>query len=91
MGFIEILTVGISLAALLWSIYRDRSDDMDEVIDRIVKLESTSTIHTSDITRLEKKQDEFSETVEKLQAQIHQLDLKIERILTILEGQNKGS
>lgn len=94
MGIIEWLAVAIALGSLLWTIFRDRGDDMDEVIDRIVKLESTTSIHTSDISRLEKKQGEFSETVEKLQSQIHQLDLKIERILTILEGQlgnKKGS
>ncbi|MCV3770310.1 hypothetical protein [Enterobacter sp. RD4-1-1] len=89
MGFDVVLALLFSAGALLWTIYRDKSDDTDDLIDRVISLESTVSGHTGDIARLKAEQSELEGTIRNNQSQIHQMDLKIERILTILEQQEK--
>lgn len=71
--------------ALLWAIFRDKGGDNKELTDRVSTLESKILVQESTLSRLEEEQDEMKETLKSLGTQIHQLDLKIERILTILE------
>lgn len=89
MGFDVLFALLFSAGALLWTIYRDKSGDTDDLMDRVTSLESTVSGHTSDIARLNTGQSELESTIRNIQSQIHQMDLKIERILTILEQQEK--
>lgn len=89
MGFDVVFALLFSAGALLWTIYRDKSGDTDDLMDRVTSLESTVSGHTSDIARLNAEQSELEGTIRNIQSQIHQMDLKIERILTILEQQEK--
>ncbi|MBE3479686.1 hypothetical protein, partial [Enterobacter cloacae complex sp. P13B] len=73
----------------LWTIYRDKSEDTDDLMDRVTSLESTVSGHTTDIARLNVDHEDLEATTRVIQNQIHQLDLKIERIITILEQQEK--
>lgn len=90
MGFESLIAILLSAAALLWTIFRDKSNDNDELQARITTLESKVGAHAGAINRLEKGQDELEKSMASLQEQIHKLDLKIERILTILEKNEKG-
>ncbi|MFZ4220169.1 hypothetical protein ACEV6Q_20230 [Enterobacter ludwigii] len=89
MGFDVLAALLFSAGALLWTIYRDKSGDTDDLIDRVTSLESTVTGLTTDIARLNVDHEDLEATTRVIQNQIHQLDLKIERIITILEQQEK--
>lgn len=89
MGFDVVFALLFSAGALLWTIYRDKSGDTDDLLNRVTSLESTISGHTSDIARLNAGHSELESTIRNIQSQIHQMDLKIERILTILEQQEK--
>lgn len=89
MGFEVIMALVFSGAALLYTIYRDKSSDNINLLDRLSELESLVMGHTTDIARLNADQTELEDTIRNLQNQIHKLDLKIERILTILEQNAK--
>lgn len=80
-----IVAVIFAGGALFWSIFRDKSGDNKELTGRVSTLESKVLLQESTLSRLEEEQDEMKETLKSLGTQIHQLDLKIERILTILE------
>jgi len=90
MGWVEITALIFSGIALIYAIYRDKNDEVDELITRVSKMETKVEVHDTEIQRLKKGQDELEDTIKSLQGQIHNLDLKIERILTILENQ-KGA
>ncbi|WP_044177685.1 hypothetical protein [Phytobacter massiliensis] len=90
MGLESIIALVISGVALIWTIFRDKSGDNDELINRISMLEGKVSNQASDIDRLERGQDELEKSMASLQEQIHKLDIKIERILTILEENKKG-
>ncbi|EOM8996391.1 hypothetical protein ACNCWV_002072 [Escherichia coli] len=89
MGFDVLFALLFSAGALFWTIYRDKSEDTNDLIDRVSILESTVSGHTTDIARIESNHDDLEGTTRKIQDQIHQLDLKIERIIVILEQQEK--
>lgn len=80
-----ILTIIISGVGLLWTIYRDNTSDMEKLENRLTALESTVNGNVSAIDRLVEDHDELEGTIRNLQDKIHKMDLKIERILTILE------
>jgi len=90
MGLESIIALIISGVALIWTIFRDKSGDNDELIIRLTDLETRVSTQEISISRLEKGHDELEDTIRKIQDQIHKLDLKIERILTILES-TKGA
>lgn len=79
----------IAFATLLWTIYRDNSTDTNELLERMSDVEKEIALQQNAITCMKAEQDEMKKTLKNLEDQIHQLDLKIERILTIL--QNKGA
>lgn len=87
---IETLAIIIAGVGFLWTVFRDKSQDVDDINERITVLESKVETHSTEISRLEKGQDELEDSLRSLQDQIHKMDLKIERILTILEKQ-KGA
>ncbi|MFG0515370.1 hypothetical protein [Kluyvera intermedia] len=89
MGFENLIAICIAGLGFLWTMFRDKSGDMEEILERISSLEGKVQNHSTDISRLEKGQDELEDGLRSLQDQIHKMDLKIERILTILE-KNKG-
>ncbi|NIG74187.1 hypothetical protein F3J34_11320 [Klebsiella sp. Ap-873] len=82
----DIVACVIATLAMLWAIYRDRSSDNSELIERIHDLETNVSGHSSKLDRLEQETDELETTIRNLEKQIHQMDLKIERILVILEN-----
>lgn len=86
----NLIAVLFAGAGFLWSIFRDKTKDMEELENRLTILEVTVSTHSTEIGRLEKSQGELEVTIKNIQDQIHKLDLKIERILTILE-RNKGA
>lgn len=90
MGWESIFAVIFAGGALLWNIFRDKGDDIDNLASRLAKLESYTEHNKVDMERLEKKQSELDDSLQELQSQIHQLDLKVERILAILE-KTKGA
>ncbi|MFS7195477.1 hypothetical protein AB6866_04820 [Rahnella inusitata] len=79
---IALIIAGITF---LWTLYRDKSGDTEELMSRVGDLETKVLIFESTIDRLATEQDEMKKSLKSLEDQIHQLDLKIERILTILE------
>lgn len=90
MGWESILAVLIAGVGLIISIFRDNTTDIEKLSTRLATLETNSTHHTTDITRLEKRQEELGDSLQELRSQIHSLDVKVERILTILEQKEKG-
>ncbi|EOU9592073.1 hypothetical protein ACOJEA_004773 [Klebsiella aerogenes] len=88
-GWDAILALVFSGIALWWNIHRDRSSDMDELMERVSVVERKVAIYETAIERLEKNQSELSEAVKGLQIQIHNIDVKLEKILTCLEQQEK--
>ncbi|WP_063861018.1 hypothetical protein [Enterobacter asburiae] len=54
-------------------------------IHRVSDIETTIAVQDSNITRLSDEQDKMKETLRNLEIQIHELDIKLERIITILE------
>ncbi|CAM6603800.1 hypothetical protein ACRFZU_000525 [Escherichia coli] len=89
MGIEVIFALLFSAGALLWTIYRDKSGDTDDLIDKVTSLESIVSGHTTDIARLNVDHEDLEANMRAIQNQIHQLDLKIVRIITILEQQEK--
>ena len=90
MGMDNIFAILIAAAGFLWTLFRDKSTDVQELYERIARLESSVDTLGTEFSRLEKQQGELEKTLDALQNQIHKLDLKIERIITILEN-NKGA
>lgn len=81
-----IIALAVSVLGFLWTVYRDKSGDNSQLIDRITKVENKVILAESSIDRLETEQDEMKKTLKSLELQINQLNLKVERILTILEN-----
>ena len=81
-AIVAVLFAGV---ALFWGIFRDKSGDNKELTGRVSTLESKVLLQQSTLDRLEEEQDEMKKALKSLEDQIHSLDLKIERILTILE------
>ncbi|PAN92566.1 hypothetical protein CIW64_06090 [Enterobacter cloacae] len=75
----------ISGLGVLYSIFRDNTKDTADLLSRVSDLETTIAVQDSNITRLSDEQDKMKETLRNLEIQIHELDIKLERIITILE------
>ncbi|EEY2495083.1 TPA: hypothetical protein H7W12_001242 [Escherichia coli] len=84
-GWESIIAVIIALGAFIWNIIRDKSADFKTFESRLAKIES-DLVHTkSDVERLERGQDDLESALNDLRSQIHSMDLKIERVIAILE------
>jgi len=75
----------ISGLGVLYSIFRDNTKDTTDLLSRVSYLETTIAVQDSNITRLSDEQDQMKATLRNLEIQIHELDIKLERIITILE------
>ena len=75
----------ISGLGVLYSIFRDNTKDTTDLLSRVSYLETTIAVQDSNITGLSDEQDKMKETLRNLEIQIHELDIKLERIITILE------
>ncbi|EFD1058376.1 hypothetical protein FEL34_22370 [Escherichia coli] len=88
-GWENIIAVIIALGAFIWNLIRDKSADFKTLESRLAKIESDLAHTKSDVERLEKGQDDLESALNDLRSQIHSMDLKIERVIAILE-KNKG-
>lgn len=80
-----ILALVISGLVLIYTIFRDNTKDTNDLLSRVSEIETTIAVQDSNITRLSDEQDKMKETLRNLEIQIHELDIKLERIITILE------
>ncbi|HBQ6491985.1 TPA: hypothetical protein ACXPYI_003137 [Klebsiella variicola subsp. variicola] len=85
MGMGTILALVISGLGVLYTIFRDNTKDTNDLLSRVSEIETTIAVQDSNITRLSDEQDKMKETLRNLEIQIHELDIKLERIITILE------
>ncbi|HAS1166811.1 TPA: hypothetical protein I3831_003285 [Enterobacter cloacae] len=85
MGMGTILALVISGLVLIYTIFRDNTKDTNDLLSRVSDIETTIAVQDSNITRLNDEQDKMKETLRNLEIQIHELDIKLERIITILE------
>lgn len=84
-----ILALVISGLVLIYTIFRDNTKDTNDLLSRVSDIETTIAVQDSNITRLSDEQDKMKETLRNLEIQIHELDIKLERIITILEQSNQ--
>ncbi|HCR1989625.1 TPA: hypothetical protein ONC59_004481, partial [Enterobacter hormaechei subsp. steigerwaltii] len=84
-GMGTILALVISGLVLIYTIFRDNTKDTNDLLSRVSDIETTIAVQDSNITRLSDEQDKMKETLRNLEIQIHELDIKLERIITILE------
>ncbi|HDC4839905.1 TPA: hypothetical protein O8U60_004660 [Enterobacter cloacae] len=70
---------------LIYTIFRDNTKDTNDLLSRVSDIETTIAVQDSNITRLSDEQDKMKETLRNLEIQIHELDIKLEMIITILE------
>lgn len=80
-----ILALVISGLVLIYTIFRDNTKDTNDLLSRVSDIETTIAVQDSNITRLSDEQGKMKETLRNLEIQIHELDIKLERIITILE------
>lgn len=80
-----ILALIVSGLGVIYSIFRDNTKDTTDLLSRVSNLETTIAVQDSNILRLSDEQDKMKETLRNLEIQIHELDIKLERIITILE------
>lgn len=85
MGMGTILALVISGLVLIYTIFRDNTKDTNDLLSRVSDIETILAVQDSNITRLSDEQDKMKETLRNLEIQIHELDIKLERIITILE------
>ena len=85
MGMGTILALVISGLVLIYTIFRDDTKDTNDLLSRVSDIETTIAVQDSNITCLSDEQDKMKETLRNLEIQIHELDIKLERIITILE------
>ncbi|EFO2889195.1 hypothetical protein [Enterobacter kobei] len=84
-----ILALVISGCVFVYTIFRDNTKDTDDLLTRVSEIETKQAVQKSSITRIETDQDKMRDSLSKLEAQIHDLDVKIEKIITILEQKQK--
>jgi chromosome segregation ATPase len=84
-----IIALGIAGLSFLWQVLRELSSDNTTLNERLVDLESLVDRHERDIERMEKQQTELKDSIKELQSGIHDLNIKMERVITILE-EKKG-
>lgn len=84
----DILTIGsliVSALVLYWTVYRDFTSDSDELDARISTVETKVALMDQSLTSLEQEQDQMKKTLKNLEDSVHMLDIKIERVITMLE------
>ncbi|CNK94668.1 hypothetical protein QVN60_13670 [Yersinia aleksiciae] len=84
---IDLATVAIvfSILSVLWTIFRDRKIDADGLNTRIGNIESDYRVLQSTVKILNDEQENMKTTLKNLEASINSINLKMERVLTILE------
>ena len=75
----------VAVLVLLWTVYRDSSSDNTVLESRINGVETKVVLMEQSLVALEQEQDQMKSTLKNLENGLHELDLKIERILTILD------
>ncbi|WP_318366888.1 hypothetical protein [Enterobacter sp.] len=80
-----ILALVISGCVFVYTIFRDNTKDTDDLLARVGKLETTIAVQNISITKIEADQDKMRDVLSKLETQIHDLDVKIEKLITILQ------
>ncbi|EOD8839638.1 hypothetical protein ACJ5W6_003840 [Enterobacter hormaechei] len=84
----DILTIGslvVSALVLSWAVYRDFTSDSDELDARISTVETKVALMDQSLTSLEQEQDQMKQTLKNLEDSVHMLDIKIERVIAMLE------
>lgn len=89
-GWESIAAVLIAAGGFLWSIFRDKTADVEDLSSRLAKMESELEHVKTDVARLEKGQDDLESSLKDLSSKILIVDVKLERVLAILE-KNKGA
>ncbi|EPS8493941.1 hypothetical protein ACVH8U_002847 [Yersinia enterocolitica] len=84
---IDLATVAIifSILSVIWTIFRDRKLDGDGLNLRINKIESDYRVLQSTVKILTDEQEKTKTTLKNLETSINNLNIKMERVLTILE------
>ncbi|CRY61285.1 Uncharacterised protein [Yersinia kristensenii] len=84
---IDLATVAIvfSILAVIWTIFRDRKIDADDLIMRIGNIESDYRVLQSTVKILNDEQEKTKTTLKNLETAINNLNIKMERVITILE------
>lgn len=80
-----ILALIISGCVFFYSIFRDNTKDTESLLCRVSDLETKQAVQESNILRIETDLDKMRDSLTKLEAQIHDLDVKIEKIITLLQ------
>ncbi|ENV4137229.1 hypothetical protein ACFJ8K_001295 [Escherichia coli] len=80
-----ILALIISGCVFVYTIFRDNTKDTDDLLARVAAIETTIAVQDRSITRIEADQDKMRDVLSKLETQIHDLDVKIEKLITILQ------
>ncbi len=70
---------------MCWTVYRDFTSDSDELDARISTVETKVALMDQSLTSLEQEQDQMKKTLKKLEDSVHMLDIKIERVITMLK------
>lgn len=82
---LDVIACAIALGALLWTMFRDNKNDSTELIERIFVLESEVSSHSTTLERLEKETGDLDVGLRNLEKQLHSVDVKIEKVITLLE------
>lgn len=80
-----ILALLLSGCVFLYTVFRDNTKETDDLLARVAKLETTIAVQNISITKIEADQDKMRDVLSKLETQIHDLDVKIEKLITILQ------
>jgi len=70
---------------LCWTVYRDFTSDSDELDARISTVETKVALMDQSLTSLEQEQDQMKKTLKNLEDSVHMLDIKVERVITMLK------
>ena len=70
---------------MCWTVYRDFISDSDELDARISTVETKVASMDQSLTSLEQEQDQMKKTLKNLEDSVHMLDIKIERVITMLK------
>ncbi|WP_318389578.1 hypothetical protein [Enterobacter sp.] len=80
-----ILALLLSGCVFLYTVFRDNTKETDDLLARVAKVETTIAVQNISITKIEADQDKMRDVLSKLETQIHDLDVKIEKLITILQ------
>lgn len=86
MDITAILALVVSGLVFLYTIFKDNSKEQNELKERVSDLSTAITVHETLIDRLDKEQIGLQKRMEILESQIHEVNRKLERVLTILEN-----